>query len=118
MPTFMQTKEAVAALAALAHESRLSVFRLLVTVGPQGMPATRISEQLQIAPSSLSFHLKELLHADLVTARQEGRFIYYAATYSRMNDLMAFLTHNCCSGNPCTPVCTPDCFEFDVTTNS
>jgi ArsR family transcriptional regulator, arsenate/arsenite/antimonite-responsive transcriptional repressor len=113
----MQTKEAVAALAALAHETRLSVFRLLVAVGPQGMPATRISDQLQVAPSSLSFHLKELLHADLVTARQEGRFIYYAATYSRLNDLMAFLTDNCCGGTPCTPVCKTNCSEHDVITN-
>ena len=117
MPVEMQTKDVVAALAALAHESRLSVFRLLVSVGPQGMSASKISEHLEVAPSSLSFHLKELLHAGLVTARQEGRFIYYAATYSRMNDLMAYLTDNCCGGNPCMPVRKTECSRHDIATD-
>jgi DNA-binding transcriptional ArsR family regulator len=105
----METKYAIAALAALAQESRLAVFRLLVQVGPQGLAATKISEQIGVPPSSLSFHLKELSHADLVTTRQEGRFVYYAANFDRMNELMAFLTDNCCGGNPCIPVCKPDC---------
>lgn len=105
----LQSKEAVMVLAALAQESRLAVFRMLVQVGPEGMAATRISEQLGVPASSLSFHLKELAHAGLVTTRQEGRFVYYAANFSRMNDLMAFLTDNCCGGNPCAPVCSTDC---------
>jgi DNA-binding transcriptional ArsR family regulator len=105
----MQSKEAVTLLAALAQESRLTVFRLLVQVGPQGLAATKISEQIGVPPSSLSFHLKELSHADLVTTRQEGRFVYYAANFERMNALMAFLTDNCCGGNPCMPVCKTNC---------
>ena len=105
----METKHVIAALAALAQESRLAVFRLLVQVGPQGLAASKISEQVGVPPSSLSFHLKELSHADLVTARQEGRFVYYAANFERMNALMTFLTDNCCDGNPCTPVCTTAC---------
>jgi ArsR family transcriptional regulator, arsenate/arsenite/antimonite-responsive transcriptional repressor len=107
--TSMQSKEAVTILAALAQESRLAVFRLLVQVGPQGLAANKIGEEIGVPPSSLSFHLKELSHADLVTARQEGRFVYYAANFERMNDLMAFLTDNCCGGNPCAPVCKTDC---------
>ncbi|HEX7683129.1 MAG TPA: metalloregulator ArsR/SmtB family transcription factor [Trinickia sp.] len=98
----METKHVVRALGALAQESRLAVFRLLVQAGPGGMPAGRIAEQLGIAPSSLSFHMKELAHAELVTARQQGRFIIYSANYSAMNALLGFLTENCCGGNPCT----------------
>lgn len=100
----METKEVLVALAALAQESRLGVFRLLVQVGPEGMAATKIAEQLEIPPSSLSFHVKELLHADLVASRQEGRFIIYSANIATMNGVLAFLTDNCCGGNPCTPV--------------
>ena len=92
---------AIAALAALAQESRLAVFRLLVQTGPEGMAATKIAEALAIAPSSLSFHLKELAHADLVTASKAGRSIIYAANYAGMNGLLAFLTENCCAGAPC-----------------
>lgn len=92
---------AIAALAALAQESRLAVFRLLVQAGPQGMAATKIAEALAIAPSSLSFHLKELAHANLVTASKTGRSIIYAANYAGMNGLLAFLTENCCAGAPC-----------------
>jgi len=107
----MQPRDAVMLLAALAQESRLAVFRLLVQTGPQGLAASRIAEEIGIPASSLSFHLKELSHAGLVAARQEGRFVYYAASFERMNDLMAFLTDNCCGGNPCTPVsaCAADC---------
>ncbi|NEX63329.1 ArsR/SmtB family transcription factor [Noviherbaspirillum galbum] len=107
--SLLQPKEAVTVLAALAQESRLAVFRMLVQVGPEGMAATKISEQLGVPASSLSFHLKELAHANLVTTRQDGRFIYYAANFGRMNDLMAFLTDNCCGGNPCAPICSTDC---------
>ena len=92
---------AIAALAALAQESRLAVFRLLVQTGPQGMAATKIAEALAIAPSSLSFHLKELAHANLVTASKAGRSIIYAANYAGMSGLLAFLTENCCAGAPC-----------------
>lgn len=99
----MEAKSAVTALAALAHASRLSVFRLLVEVGPDGLPAGQISEQLDIPPSSLSFHLKELSHAGLVGSRQQSRFVIYAANFAAMNDLVAFLTENCCGGKTCAP---------------
>lgn len=97
----METKNALSALAALAQESRLAVFRLLVQVGPEGMAASKIGERLSIPPSSLSFHLKELSHAGLVIARQEGRFIIYAADIKNMNGLIGFLTENCCGGAAC-----------------
>ncbi|MGJ9418846.1 ArsR/SmtB family transcription factor [Massilia sp. CMS3.1] len=97
----METKSALKALAALAQESRLAVFRLLVQAGPAGMAATRIAEHLAIAPSSLSFHLKELSHADLLSARQDGRFLIYSANVDAMNALVGFLTENCCGGVPC-----------------
>lgn len=105
----MDTKTTVTALAALAQESRLAVFRLLVQAGPAGVAASKISEALNVPPSSLSFHLKELSHANLVTSRQEGRFVYYAANFLTMNALLAYLTENCCGGNPCTPTCIPGC---------
>lgn len=105
----METKQAIAALAALAQDSRLAVFRLLVRVGPEGMAASKIGEELGIAPSSLSFHLKELTHAALVTPRQDGRFVIYAARFDTMNSLMAFLTDSCCGGNPCSPVTSVAC---------
>ncbi len=97
----METKQALAALAAMAQESRLAVFRLLVQAGPAGMAATKIAEQLDIAPSSLSFHLKELSHAALLTPRQDGRFVIYAVNFATMNSLLGFLTENCCSGTSC-----------------
>ena len=99
------------ALSAIAQESRLAIFRLLVQLGPAGMAATRIAEQLDIAPSSLSFHLKELVHAGLITARSEGRFIIYAADVAVMNGLIGYLTDNCCGGVPCGPTvaCVPTC---------
>lgn len=105
----MDTKPAIAALAALAQESRLATFRLLVQSGPEGLPATRIAETLGVPPSSLSFHLKELAHAGLVVPRQDGRFIIYSANFDTMNALLSFLTENCCGGNPCTPVAQSTC---------
>ena len=102
----METKNVLSALAALAQESRLAVFRLLVQVGPEGMAASKIGEQLGIPPSSLSFHLKELSHANLIVSRQDGRFVIYAAHIDGMNALIGFLTENCCGGAPCSP--TPD----------
>jgi DNA-binding transcriptional ArsR family regulator len=99
----VETKNALAALNAVAQESRLAVFRLLVRAGPQGMAASKIAEHLQIAPSSLSFHLKELSHAELVLQQQEGRFVIYTANFATMNALIGFLTDNCCAGNTCHP---------------
>ena len=96
----METTTAVRALAALAQETRLSIFRLLVEAGPAGVAAGRISEALQVPAATLSFHLKELTHARLVSGRQEGRFIYYSADFEQMAALMSFLTHNCCRGMP------------------
>ncbi len=100
----MKSNLIVNALGALAQESRLAVFRLLVQAGPTGLSAGKISATTGIPPSSLSFHLKELSHADLVSSRNEGRFVIYSASFSRMNELLAYLTENCCGGNPCTPV--------------
>ncbi|MBY0571438.1 MAG: metalloregulator ArsR/SmtB family transcription factor [Burkholderiaceae bacterium] len=99
----MENKQAISALAALAQESRLAVFRLLVRVGPEGLAASKIAEELAIPASSLSFHLKELSNADLISARQDGRFIIYAANFSTMNDLLAFLSDSCCNGQACLP---------------
>lgn len=97
----MKTKSAVSLLAALAQETRLSVFRLLVQHGPEGLPAGRIAERLDISPATLSFHLKELTNAGLTRSRQEGRFIIYSANYRAMNDLLSFMTKNCCAGSAC-----------------
>jgi ArsR family transcriptional regulator len=105
----METKSVVTVLAALAQESRLSVFRLLVQAGPQGMSAGKISEATGIPASSLSFHLKELFHAGLVTSRNESRFVIYSANFPRINELLAYLTDNCCGGNPCTPIALASC---------
>jgi ArsR family transcriptional regulator len=103
----MKTKAAVTALAALAQDSRLAVFRLLVQAGPTGMAAGKISEAAGISPSALSFHLKELTHAHMVASRQEGRFVIYQANFATMNDLLGFLTENCCGGLPCNSTCLP-----------
>ncbi len=105
----MQTNKVIAALSALAQETRLTVFRLLVQAGPEGMAATKISEQVGIPASSLSFHLKEMLHAELVSSKQESRFVIYSANFTTMSALIGFLTDNCCGGNPCTPVCPTSC---------
>jgi len=99
----MENKTAVTALAALAQESRLTIFRALVQAGLEGLAAGKISEATGIAPSSLSFHLKELVHAGLIRSRSESRFVIYAANFEAMNELLAFLTENCCGGNPCSP---------------
>lgn len=104
----METKQVITALAALAQESRLGVFRLLVRAGPSGMAASKIAEQLGIPPSSLSFHLKELTYAGLVVPKQEGRFVIYAGNFDVMNGLIGYLTENCCGGNPCSPVSACD----------
>ncbi|MBF6992270.1 MULTISPECIES: ArsR/SmtB family transcription factor [Cupriavidus] len=102
----METDHALEALAALAHSIRLSVFRLLVQAGPAGLPAGRIAELMAMPASSLSFHLKELHRAKLLSSRQDGRSIIYMAHFETMNGLLGYLTENCCSGNPCSPVST------------
>jgi DNA-binding transcriptional ArsR family regulator len=112
----METKAVVTALAALAQDSRLAVFRALVQAGPAGLAAGKISELTGIAPSSLSFHLKELSHAGLASSQQAGRFVIYSAEFGAMNDLLAFLTENCCGGNPCSPVCSPACASDKAST--
>lgn len=99
----MNPKAVVSALGALAQETRLAVFRLLVQAGPSGLAASQIAEGIGIAPSLLSFHLKELLHADLVTQVREGRSLIYSADFEAMNSLLGYLTENCCGGNPCSP---------------
>jgi ArsR family transcriptional regulator len=93
----METNDVVVALAALAQPTRLAVFRLLVEQGPTGLAAGEIASKLDIAPATLSFHFKELSRAGLVNTRQDGRFIYYAADFAAMNELIGFLTENCCA---------------------
>ncbi len=109
----MQTKAVIKALAALAQESRLAIFRLLVQVGPAGMAASKIAEDLGVPPSSLSFHLKELSHADLIQSRQDGRFVIYSANIANMNNLLGFLTENCCGGDPCVSASPINCCDAE-----
>ena len=106
----MKKRDALAALAALAQDNRLDVFRLLVEVGPEGMPAGSVAAALKIAPNTLTFHLDRLREAGLVTVRREGRSMIYAAQYEAMNALLGFLTDNCCQGaaETCAPAeCKP-----------
>jgi ArsR family transcriptional regulator, arsenate/arsenite/antimonite-responsive transcriptional repressor len=104
----MDQTHAIAALAALAQETRLELFRLLVTVGPEGLPAGVIAERLGVAPSSLSFHLQQLVHAGLILQRRLGRQLIYSAQYDAMNALLGYLTENCCGqGASCAPACDP-----------
>jgi DNA-binding transcriptional ArsR family regulator len=95
----MEKSDAIVALAALAHATRLDVFRLLVQTGPEGMPAGRIGDRLGLPSATLSFHLNHLRHAGLVTFRRESRSLIYMAEYPAMNDLLAYLTANCCQGD-------------------
>jgi ArsR family transcriptional regulator len=104
----MDQHHAIAALGALAHETRLALFRLLVTCGPEGLAAGAIGERIGVPPSSLSFHLQELVHAGLITQRRLSRNLIYSAEYGAMNDLVAYLTENCCGlGDSCAPACNP-----------
>lgn len=104
----MDQKEAIAALAGLAQATRLALYRLLVTCGPQGLPAGAIAERLEVLPSSLSFHLQHLVQAGLITQRRLSRQLIYSAEYGRMNALLSYLTENCCGrGSVCAPVCDP-----------
>jgi len=95
----MKPAQVVKALAALAQPTRLAIYRLLVARGPQGMAAGEVAAKLKVAPATLSFHLKALSHAGLIGSRQEGRFIYYAANFAAMNEMVAYLTENCCGGD-------------------
>ncbi|MBC8640987.1 helix-turn-helix transcriptional regulator [Caballeronia sp. EK] len=105
----MDSNLVVRALGALAHESRLAIFRTLVVAGPDGIAAGEIAQQVGLAPSSLSFHLKDLSHAGLVSSRQDGRFVFYSADFDAMTDLIGFLTENCCAGAPCAASSRSDC---------
>ena len=97
----MEEKDIVRALAALAHELRLRVFRKLVVAGPTGLTPGAMAEQLDVPNTTLSFHLKELMHAGLVTQERDGRSLIYRAAYDQMNAVLGFLTENCCQGQPC-----------------
>ncbi len=101
----MKAESAVEALAALAQESRLAVFRLLVQAGHEGISAGMLGEKLGVPPATMSFHLKTLSHAKLVKSRTEGRFVIYSANYPEMNKLVDYLTENCCAGDAaqCAP---------------
>jgi ArsR family transcriptional regulator len=105
----MDKNAAIGALGALAQETRLDLFRLLVMIGPPGLPAGVIAARLGVLPASLSFHLAQLVHAGLITQRRLGRQLIYSAAYGAMNDLLAYLTENCCGrqGVSCAPVCNP-----------
>jgi len=104
----MDQKAAIVSLGALAQETRLEVFRLLVATGPQGLRAGVIAERLGVMPSSLTFHLNQLHHAGLITQRRQSRQLIYSAEYSAMNYLLAYLTENCCGrGQSCASACNP-----------
>jgi DNA-binding transcriptional ArsR family regulator len=111
----MKKTDAVAALAALAQDNRLDVFRLLVQAGPEGLPAGQVAQKLKLAPNTLTFHFDRLRDAGLVTVRREGRSMIYATRFATMNALLQFLTENCCQGSQaggaeqCAPVaaCVP-----------
>lgn len=99
----MEEIDVVASLAALAQSHRLRLFRALVVAGPAGLTAGALAEQLGVAPTTLSFHLKELSHAQLVTQQRDGRFLIYRARFERMSDLLEYLTAHCCEGRSCAP---------------
>ena len=99
----MKITDAVPALAALAQETRLAIFRLLVKTGPEGLPAGTIAEKLGLPAATLSFHVAQLVRAGLVKSRPQSRFIYYAADYPAMDELLSFLTDHCCGGQACLP---------------
>ncbi len=110
METITNPDHAVTALAALAQETRLALFRLLVEAGPAGLAAGAIAERLDVAAPTLSFHLKELVHAGLIEASPQGRYVVYSADFGAMNALIAYLTENCCRMScdvECAPACAP-----------
>jgi ArsR family transcriptional regulator len=97
----MESNQVVKSLAALAHESRLQVFRALVVAGPEGLTPTGLAELIPIPAATLSFHLKELRNAGLINQLREGRNLHYSADFEHMNGVLGFLTENCCQGNSC-----------------
>src|SRR5271170_5620331 len=105
----MEAKQAIGVLGALAHETRLAAYRLLVQRGPDGLSAGTIAQALELSPSSLTFHLQQLMHAGLITQRRISRQLFYAADFAVMNELMGYLTENCCGAAAalCVPVCCP-----------
>jgi ArsR family transcriptional regulator len=107
----MKKSTAIAALGALAQETRLDIFRLLVEKGPAGLPAGEIGTRLGQPSPTMSFHLNQLRFAGMVTSRRESRSIIYSANFKAMNDLLAYLTENCCGGRPelCAPAAAPAC---------
>ncbi|OVZ62805.1 transcriptional regulator [Pigmentiphaga sp. NML080357] len=105
----MQEPQVISALAALAHPQRLRIFRALVVAGPEGLTPSTLAEQLDVARNTLSFHLKELAHAGLVTIEQQGRNLIYRAEYARMNELIGYLTEHCCQGGVCEVSSTAAC---------
>jgi ArsR family transcriptional regulator, arsenate/arsenite/antimonite-responsive transcriptional repressor len=112
----MDSTSTVKALAALAQETRLAVFRLLVEQGPEGLTPGRIAEALDLPAATLSFHLKELANAGLIRARAESRFIHYSADFQAMNGLVGYLTENCCrASGGCESACAPDCMPAQTT---
>ncbi len=115
----MEAKQAVAALAALAHDTRLAVYRLLVQRGPDGLSAGTIAQALSLPPSSLTFHLQQLMHAGLITQRRISRQLYYATDFAVMNGLVDYLTENCCGGaRVCAPACDPSAAAADACTKT
>jgi ArsR family transcriptional regulator len=103
----METTQAIRALSALAQASRLAIYRLLVEAGPAGMAAGSIGEKLNLPPATLSFHLAGLARARLAKGRQDGRFIIYSVDFECMNELVGYLTENCCAGQSCAPASRP-----------
>jgi DNA-binding transcriptional ArsR family regulator len=103
----MEMTQAVDSLSALAQETRLGIYRLLVEAGPEGMAAGKIGEEMDLPPATLSFHLAHLSRTGLVSSRQDGRFVIYSADFDGMNALVAYLTENCCGGRACAPVRKP-----------
>ena len=106
----MEIRSAVTALSALAQETRLAAYRLLVQAGADGLAAGRIADALDVSPATLSFHLKALVHAGLIAAAPDSRYVIYRADFAQMNALMAYLTENCCLGADCA-IATPCCAE-------
>ncbi len=107
----MNETDVVRALGALAQETRLRIFRMLVVAGPKGVLPGHMAEALYTSPTAISFHLKELVHAGLASSERDGRHLIYRAQFAQMNTLLAFLTAHCCEGQPCefTAVVCNDC---------
>lgn len=105
----MEEQQVIKSLSALAQAARLQVFRALVVAGPDGMTPSALAEALEVPASTLSFHLKELLNAGLLTQEREGRNLIYRASFETMNGLLAYLSENCCQGQSCLPAATAAC---------